>query len=143
MKELKKAILQRYRKQMVASNASSLNKFYYKKSVGFCHRRALLLRGFISKPTKRPQVSLENGTRDFQNGSPFKRSTHFYVTITGNFEHLQYFNFETSVLKKEYVIQSSHTKKIVWKRRNFFCLCSIPSSTRAKSFREGAKFQFQ
>ena len=30
-------------------------------------------------------------------------------------------------------------KEIVWKRRNFFCLCSVPNLTRAQSFRKGTK----
>ena len=30
----------------------------------------------------------------------------FYVTITGNFEHFQYFNFETNFLKNTYFLKS-------------------------------------
>ena len=56
---------------------------------------------FIFKPTERAQVLLKNGTRDFQTSLPFERSTCFYVTISENFEHFQYFNFETDFLENE------------------------------------------
>ena len=47
----------------------------------------------MSMPTKRAQVLLENSTRDFQNGALFERRYVFCLTITGNFEYFQYFNF--------------------------------------------------
>ena len=37
-------------------------------------------------PTERAQSLLKKGTRDFQNTSPFERSSYFYVKISGNFE---------------------------------------------------------
>ena len=37
----------------------------------------------------------------FQNNPPFERSTCFYVTITGNSEGFQYFDFKTNFLKNE------------------------------------------
>ena len=40
-------------------------------------------------------VNTKNGTRDFQNSPPFERSACFYKTISENFEHFQYFKFET------------------------------------------------
>ena len=42
--------------------------------------------------------SSKNGTRDFQNSSPFERSVCFYVAISGNFEH---FDFETDFQENE------------------------------------------
>ena len=30
-------------------------------------------------------------------------------------------------------------KEIVWKKRNFFCLCSVPALISAQSFRKGTK----
>ena len=61
----------------------------------------LFLRGFILKPTERAYVLLKNGTRDFQNSPPFERLAWFYVTISEDIEHFQYFNFETDVLENE------------------------------------------
>ena len=49
---------------------------------------AFFLRVFILKPTERVLVLLKNGTRDFQNRAPFKRSVCFYVTISGSFRVL-------------------------------------------------------
>ena len=56
---------------------------------------------FIIKPTKRAWVLLKNGTTDFQISPPFERLACFYVTISGNFERLQYFNFKTNFLEKK------------------------------------------
>ena len=39
-------------------------------------------------------------------------------------------------LKHEIIVTR---KEIVWKRRNFFCLCSVPNLTRAHSFHKGTK----
>ena len=50
---------------------------------------------FHFKANKNSVGSSKNGTWDFQNSSLFERSTCFYVTISGNFERFQYFNFET------------------------------------------------
>ena len=49
---------------------------------------AFFLRVFILKPTERVLVLLKNGTRDFQNRAPFKRSVCFYVTISESFRVL-------------------------------------------------------
>ena len=38
---------------------------------------------------------------DFKHRNPFARSAYFYVTIIGNFERFQYFNFEADFLKKK------------------------------------------
>ena len=43
----------------------------------------------------------------FQNSPPFKRSACFYVTISENFEHVQYFNVETAFLEKENFFQKT------------------------------------
>ena len=69
------------------------------------HRETRFLRGFISKPTERAQVFLKNSTMDFQNSPLFERSACFYVTITGNVERFQYFNFETHFLIRENFFQ--------------------------------------
>ena len=48
------------------------------------------------------EVSFQrNRTMDFQNSPLFERSACFYVTITGNFERFQYFNFEKNFLIRE------------------------------------------
>ena len=58
------------------------SKFYGKILVGF--------------HTNRKSIgSSKERYSDFQNSPPFERSTCFYVTISENFEHFQYFNFET------------------------------------------------
>ena len=56
---------------------------------------------FHFKPTERAQILLKSGTRYFQNRPPFQRSAYFYVTISGNFEQIQYFNFETEFLENK------------------------------------------
>ena len=45
--------------------------------------------------------SLKNGTKDFQNSLPFASSVCFYVTMSGDFERFQYFNFETNFLENK------------------------------------------
>ena len=65
------------------------------------HSKTLFLRRFILKPTERAWVLLKNSTRDFQDSPPFERSACFYLTITGNFERCQFFNFETDFLENE------------------------------------------
>ena len=57
--------------------------------------------GFILKPTERAYILLKKRTSDFQNIPPFERSACVYLTISGNFERFQYFNFETDFLKNE------------------------------------------
>ena len=57
--------------------------------------------------TQERAVPLKNGTKDFQNSPPFERLACFYGTITGNFEHFQYLNFETSFLKNENPLQKT------------------------------------
>ena len=59
----------------------------------------LFLRGFILKPIERGEILLKNGTMDFQKNPPFERSACFHVTISGNFEWFEYFNFETDFQK--------------------------------------------
>ena len=44
---------------------------------------------------------------DFQNSPPFERSACFYVTISENFEHFQYFNFEADFLENENFFQKT------------------------------------
>ena len=67
----------------------------------------LFLRGFILKSTARTQVLLKNGTRDFQNSPPFERWACFYLTISGNFERFQYFNFEIDFPENENLFQKT------------------------------------
>ena len=71
------------------------------------HWETPFLRGFILKPTERAIILLQNSTRDFQNSPPFERSACFYVTISGNFERLQYFNYETNFLENENLFQKT------------------------------------
>ena len=45
--------------------------------------------------------------RDFQNSSPIERSACFYATISENFEHFQYFDFETDFLQNKIFFQKT------------------------------------
>ena len=60
------------------------------------------LGSFLSKHWK--TVLLKNGTRDFQNSSPFDRLACFYVTFSGNFKR-----FKALTLQQ-----------IFWKTKTFF-----------------------
>ena len=51
--------------------------------------------------------SSKNRNKDFTNRPQFERSTCFYATTTGNFEHFQYFNLGTNFLKNENLFQKS------------------------------------
>ena len=61
----------------------------------------VFLRRFILKPKERARVLLKNSARNFQNSPPFEKSACFYVTVGGNLECFQYFNFETVFLKNK------------------------------------------
>ena len=67
----------------------------------------LFLRVLILQPTKRTEVLLKNGTRDFQNSSPFERLACFYLTISESFKRSRYFNFETNFLENENIFQKT------------------------------------
>ena len=73
------------------------------------------LRVFIFKPTERASVLLKNGTKDFQNRPPFKKSPCFYETITGNFDRFQCCNFETYFLKNENMFEKTGLPLFSWK----------------------------
>ena len=44
---------------------------------------------------------------DFQNSPTFARSACFYMTISGNFEHFQYVNFEIDFMENENLFQKT------------------------------------
>ena len=71
------------------------------------HCKAIFLTGFILKPTERAYILLKSGTRDFQNNLPFERSVCFNVTISGNLECFQYFEFETYFLESGNIFQKT------------------------------------
>ena len=84
------------------------SKFCSKIWVGFClniERRFFLEVSF--KGQQKEQRFFKNGTRDFQNSLPTETLACFYVTIDGNFERFQYFNFETNFLKNENLFQKT------------------------------------
>ena len=62
---------------------------------------------FHIQANRKSIVLLKDDTRDFQNSPPFERSACFYVTISENFEHFQYFNFETDFLENENFFQKT------------------------------------
>ena len=70
-------------------------------------RKTLFLTGFILKQTERAYALLKNGILDFRNIPPLERLACFYITINGNFERCQYFNFETNFLKSENLFQKT------------------------------------
>ena len=59
-------------------------------------------------------LTFENGTRDFQNSSPFERSACFYVTISESFKRFQYFDFETNFLENENLFQKTGVPSFSW-----------------------------
>ena len=67
----------------------------------------LFLRSFVLKPKERAQILLKNCARDIRNSPPFERSACFSVTISGNFEPFQYFDFETDFLENEYLFRKT------------------------------------
>ena len=75
------------------------SKFDGKTWVGFCLNTG---KQFFHFQANRNNLGpSKNYTRDFQNSSPFEISACFNVTITGDFERFQYFNFETILLKRK------------------------------------------
>ena len=62
---------------------------------------------FHFKTNKKSISSSKNGTRCFQNSPPFERLVCFDVTITGNFERIQYFKFEIKFLKNNNIFQKN------------------------------------
>ena len=77
------------------------SRFYGKIWVGLClntEKRFFSEVSYFTVSRKSIDFS-KNGTKDFQNSPPFKRSTCFYVAINGNFERFQYFNFETDFME--------------------------------------------
>ena len=67
----------------------------------------LFLRDFILKTTEREYVHLEKCNWDFVNSHPFEIFACFSVTICGNFERIQYFNFETDFLENKNLFQKT------------------------------------
>ena len=88
------------------------SKFYGKMWVAFWLNSGKRFFLEVSKPTETAQIVLTNGTRDFQNNTPFESSACFYVTISKNFERFQYFNSDTKtfVNKLEYCFLVESTK---------------------------------
>ena len=87
----------------------SFPQVYGKIWVSFCLStgKHFFLEVSFSSQQKESKVLLRNGTRYFQNSPPFERSACFYVTISENFEHFQYFNFETDFLENENFFQKT------------------------------------
>ena len=78
------------------------SKFYGKIWVSFClntGKRFFIEVSFSSQQKEQRKVLLKNGTRDFQISSLWD--------ISENFEHFQYFNFETDFLENENFFQKT------------------------------------
>ena len=82
------------------------SKIYAKIWVGFCLNtgKRFFLKVFL-KVNRKSIGSYKKGTKYFQNSPPLERFACFYVTISGNFERSQYFNFETDFLENENLFQ--------------------------------------
>ena len=68
----------------------------------------VFLRGFYFKANRKNIGSFKNGT-----SPPFERSACCYVTISGNFELFQYFNFEIDFLKNENLFEKTGVALLV------------------------------
>ena len=78
------------------------SKFYGKIWVSFClntGKRFFIEVSFSSQQKEQRKVLLKNDTRDFQISSLWD--------ISENFEHFQYFNFETDFLENENFFQKT------------------------------------
>ena len=62
---------------------------------------------FHFKANRKSIGSSKKRTRDFQNSPLFGRSACFYVTISGNLELSQFFNFKTDFLENENLFQKT------------------------------------
>ena len=103
---------------------ATFSKFYDKIGLVFVLTlENAFLRDFVFKPTETAQVLLKNSTRDFQNIPPLERSACFYVTISENFEHFQYFNFRFSRKRKLFSKNWStvfQLNALILKRHHFY-----------------------
>ena len=77
------------------------SKFYGKIWVSFCVNIGKPFFLEVSFSTQQKEHRFLKTTRDFQNSPPLKRSESFYVMISENPEHFQYFNFETDFLENK------------------------------------------
>ena len=98
-------------------NGCSFQKVYGKIWVGFVLtlENAFSQRFHFEANRKSIDSSKKNGARDFQDNPPFKRSACFYVTISGNFDRFQYFNFEPDFLENENLFQKTVVPFFSWK----------------------------
>ena len=60
----------------------------------------------------------KDDTRDFQNSPSFERSACFYVTISENFEHFQYFIFEPDLLQNKNFLKKLQYRLLVERTNN-------------------------
>ena len=77
------------------------SKFYGKIWVSFCVNIGKPFFLEVSFSAQQKEHRFLKTTRDFQNSPPLKRSESFYVMISENPEHFQYFNFETDFLENK------------------------------------------
>ena len=60
---------------------------------------------FYFKTNRKNIESYKSGTRGFQNSPLFERLPSFYLTISGNIERFQYFNFEIGFVENVNLIK--------------------------------------
>ena len=96
----------------------------------FTYDKALSQRFHFNIYRQSIEVLFKNGTKDFQNSPPLERSSCFYVTISGSFEHFQYFNLETYFLKNKRLSQKTGIPFLVesTKIENAIFLCKTALS---------------
>ena len=88
----------------------TFQQFYCKIWVSFClntGKRGFSQRFYFQEKRKSLGFS-KDCTMDFQNSPLFERSACFYVVISENFEHFQYFNFDTDFLEHEIFFQQTN-----------------------------------
>ena len=93
---------------------SSFNKFTAKYEFNG-EWNCWFIRSFIFKPTEKIKAPLKNSSRDFKNKRQFKRSTYFYMTITGDFKRFHYFNFNINFLEKQKPFLKNWTTVFRWR----------------------------
>ena len=87
------------------------SKFYGEIWFGYCLNTGIrFFWRFHFKAIGKSIGSSKIGTRDFQNSPSFARLSCFCMTVSGNFERFQYFNFELDFLENEKLFQKTRVR---------------------------------
>ena len=90
-------------------------KFCSKIWVGFCLHigKHFFLRGFILKANRKSIGSSKKRYQEFKKQPSVWEISIFYMTISGNFERFQYFNFKTDFLENKNLFQKLEYRFLV------------------------------